>query len=242
MATNAFADRYDDIIRHPWMIAVYGDSGYFNTGYWVDGIRDQAQACERLVDEIAAGIDPDARLILDIGCGLGAATRRLADLFPKAMVTGCNISAWQLGEALKRGVQSVMKMDASRIPLESGTVDAVMALESAQHFATRETFLGEAHRVLRPGGSIVLADMLFADREAIGSWMLPPENFVEGPSAYSSLLEQAGFRDVEVRDVTDRTWRPHCARMREASPAHEGQVDAFERSLSHYVLAFGRKG
>ncbi|HEX2763391.1 MAG TPA: methyltransferase domain-containing protein [Allosphingosinicella sp.] len=242
MASNAFADRYDDIIRHPQMRALYGDSGYFNVGYWVDGIEDQPQACRRLVEEIARAIPADARLILDVGCGVGAATRQLALMFPDAEVVGCNLSAWQLAEAQARGVGRVIEMDAAHMPVASDTVDVVIALESAQHFDTRELFLREAHRVLRPGGTVVVADMLFADREAIGSWMLPAENFVASPSAYANLLNRLGFSHVEVEDVADRTWRPHCAMMRTLSPGHSGRIDAFERSLAHYVLASGRKG
>jgi hypothetical protein len=95
--------------------------------------------------------------------------------------------------------------------------------------------------VLRPGGSIALADMLFADREPIGSWMLPAANWVPDVQAYGALLASAGFANVEVRDVTDRTWAPHCAVMRAVSPEHEEQILGWEHSLSHYVFAFARK-
>ena len=61
------------------------------------------------------------------------------------------------------GVEAVV-MDATRLGFASGSVDAVVALEAAQHFDTRAAFLGEALRVLRPGGTIALADMLFTDR------------------------------------------------------------------------------
>src|SRR4051794_3391246 len=96
--------RYDEILRSPRMRALYGDSGYFNVGYWDQGIDTLASACDRMVDEIAAAIPADARRIADIGCGLGAGTLRLASLFPEALVLGCNISHWQLLQARDRGV------------------------------------------------------------------------------------------------------------------------------------------
>ena len=236
-----FAKRYDDIIRHPRMKALYGASGYFNVGYWVDGIEDQERACNRLVDELAKEIPAEARDILDVGCGVGAGTVRLVGLFPAARVVGCNISAWQLGEARRRGVREVVEMDAADMPFADCAADSVVAMESAQHFKTRRRFLEEAWRVLRPGGTISLADMLFRDREPVGAWMLPADNILSGPAAYAELLREAGFRDVEVRDVTVLTWTPHCAAMRAASPDHSRQIDGFEHSLAHYVLARGTR-
>ena len=241
MTSEQFAQRYDDVIRHPRMQALYGGSGYFNVGYWVDGISDQAAACDRLVDELAAPLPPGTREILDVGCGLGAGTMRLARRFPGARVIGCNISHWQLAEAERRGLRHTVALDAAAMPFGDESADAVVAMESAQHFDTRERFLREAWRVLRPGGTISLADMLFKDREPVGSWMLPPANFVPDPAAYAELLRAAGFGDVLVRDVTSLTWAPHCAAMRKTSPEHADQIDGFERSLSHYIFAVGRK-
>lgn len=241
MDKDEFCGRYDDIIRHPRMRALYGNSRYFNVGYWVDGIRDQVRACDRLVDELAVTVPPGARLILDVGCGRGAATLRLERRFAAARVVGCNISRWQLEEAKRLGVAELVEADALDLPFENASADALLAIESAQHFDTRTAFFDEARRVLRPGGTIVLADMLFSDPEPIGSWMLPPGNAVSNPAVYAELLRSAGFEEVSVRDVTDFTWVPHCAAMRAAAPDHAAQVDVFERSLAHYVFARGRK-
>ena len=236
-----FASRYDDIIRHPRMRALYGNSGHFNTGYWVDGIDDQARACDRLVDEIASFLPENPRMVLDVGCGLGAGTRRLADRFLGSRVIGCNISPWQLAEAKLRGVD-VVEMDAAEMPFDDSSVDAVVAMESAQHFETRERFLREAWRVLRRGGVIALSDMLFDDREPVGSWMLPAANHVPDVESYAKLLRKTGFGAVMARDVTSLTWVPHCAMMRTVSPEHSAQIEELESSLSSYLFAFGRKG
>jgi MPBQ/MSBQ methyltransferase len=232
--------KYDEIIRQPRMRALYGNSGYFNVGYWDRGIASLPQACDRMVDELAAAIPPDARLIADIGCGLGAGTRRLAGLFPRALVLGCNISHWQLLQARARGVEASAVMDAARLALASGSADAVVALESAQHFDTRAKFLHEARRVLRTGGTVALADILFRDRDSVGAWMLPPANQVAGPEAYADLLEAAGFADLRVIDVTRLTWGRFCDEMRPLFAGHEDRLEILRESVSHYLLAFGR--
>lgn len=223
------------------MRALYGDSGYFNVGYWDDGCRDVARACDRMVDVLASSVPSGAHRILDAGCGVGAGSARLAMLFPEAQVIAGNLSHWQLMETRRRGVQAAIMMDAVHLPIASGALDALIALESAQHFDTRALFFAEAYRALRPGGVIALADMLFHDREPIGAWMLPPENQIAGPDAYAERLAAAGFVEVEVKDVTDRTWRPYCAAMRKVFTGAEEAVESYDRSLSFYLIASARK-
>lgn len=241
MQASEFATHYDKLIREPILAALYGDSGYFNVGYWDDGCEDLPRACDRLVDMLAAAVPADARAILDIGCGIGAGAARLAAHFPNARLIAGNLSHWQLTQARRRGVQAPVVMNATRLAIASGALDAVIAMESAQHFDTRECFLAEACRALRPGGAIALADMLFDDRQPIGSWMLPPENRVATTEEYAARLAAAGFVDIEVRDVTERTWRPFCDAMRGVFPGGGEFVAAYEKSLSIYLIATARK-
>ncbi len=241
MQASEFATHYDELIREPRMSALYGDSGYFNVGYWEDGCEELPRACDRLVDMLAAAVPADARAILDIGCGVGAGAVRLAAHFPKARVIAGNLSHWQLIQARQRGVRAPVVMDATRLAVASGALDAVIAMESAQHFDTRERFFAEAHRALRPGGAIAVADMLFDDRQPIGSWMLPPGNQVGSLANYAARLAAAGFVDIDVRNITERSWRPFCAAMRTVFPGGEEIVAAYEGSLSYYLIATARK-
>ena len=240
MNRGTFAEEYDAVISRPALRRLYGTRGYFNVGYWTDGITDLVTACDRMVDELAASVPPRAAVIVDVGCGLGEATRRLVDRFPRTLVVGGNISVWQLREARGRGVTATVAMDAVRLPVGSGTADAVLAIESAQHFGTRADFFAEAHRTLRPGGTLALADMLFGDA-AIGEWMLPSANLATTPDDYARALGAAGFIDVSVRDITDLSWRPFCVAMRGEVTGPETQMRAVEDSLTHYVLAFARR-
>ena len=184
----------------------------------------------------------DAKLIVDVGCGLGAGTRRLQDRSPEAIVIGANISPWQLAQACRQGVKAPVAMDAARLAIASGVADAVLAMELAMAFNTRADFLAEAWRVLRPGGTIALADMLFNDRERVGTWTLPAANDVDGLDNYADLLSDAGFDAIDVRDSTDSCWRPFCALLRSTFPDWPGdKIDTLEASVSHYLLACARK-
>jgi len=241
-SATTFAARYDTLLAEPRIRALYGDSGYFNVGYWVDGARELVAACDRLVDEVGSAAPPDARVILDVGCGLGAGTRRLGDRFPRARVTGVNVSPWQLTQARARGVRSAVVADATRLAIGGGTADAVLAIESAEHFDTREDFFAEAHRVLRPGGVLALSDMLFHEGDDISEWMLLPRHRVRTIGAYEEAMRQAGFTGVTVRDITAQSWTPYCAAMLGVYGGHEDALRRIESSLAHYVLAFARRG
>jgi len=241
VSTTAFAARYDALFAEPRIRALYGESGYFNVGYWVDGARDLAAACDRMVDEVASAVPRDAAVILDVGCGLGAGTRRLGDRFPRSLVAGVNVSLWQLTQARARGVRSTVAADATKLAIGTGTADAVLAIESAEHFDTREDFFREAYRVLRPGGVIALADMLFREGDAIADWMLLPRHRVRTIGEYEEAMRHAGFAGVSVRDITAQSWTPYCAEMLRVYEGHEDVLRRIEDSLAHYVLAFARR-
>lgn len=241
MDRDSFTACYDEMIASPPMRALYRDSGYFNVGCWPEGVSDIVDACERLVDEVAKGVPADAALIVDAGCGVGAATCRLAGRFPDATILAVNISHGQLEQARRRGVRAPVVMDAARLAIADGAADAVVALESAQHFDTRAAFFAEAYRVLRPGGAIALADMLFHDAEPGGRWLLPGGTQEASLEQYGDLLRRTGFAAVDVRDATDLCWRPYCQALRAVYPGRGEMVAALEASLSHYVLASARK-
>ncbi|HEV7763416.1 MAG TPA: methyltransferase domain-containing protein [Thermoanaerobaculia bacterium] len=240
MQTGTFGTRYDDVIASPRMQRLYGVSGYFNVGYWTGGVTDLVAACDRMVDEVASAITPDARVVLDIGCGLGAGTQRIAQRLPRATVIGANVSLWQLRATRRRG-PSAIATDAARLGIGSSSVDAIVALESALHFDTRDAFFAEAFRVLRPGGVLTMADMLFRDADVIGPWMVPPANRISGLAEYEERVCAAGFTDIASRDVTDVTWKPFCDAMGRVYGDEKAALRAIADSVSHYVFVTARR-
>ena len=93
---------------------------------------------------------------LDVGTGFGDAALLVAREFPSARVRGIDISEEMIRGAKKRvgldpeGRVAFRVADASSLPYEDGSFDLVTLLNMPVFFA-------ELSRVLRPGGSVVVA-------------------------------------------------------------------------------------
>ena len=109
--------------------------------------------------------------LLDLGCGLGATLRSFARRLPRSRLLGLTRVPWQVEHA--RALNEVdgcsdrvhvMQGDYEATALPSSSSDGVYALESSchAHGADKGALLAEAHRLLRTGGRLVVADGFLA--------------------------------------------------------------------------------
>ena len=184
----------------------FSHSGFSNLGYSPDGSAAGEQAARNLVDKLLSFIPGKSARMLDVACGQGGTTKRLAEVYGAQNVVAINLSGPQLAAAAKIAPGCTFeKMDAAKLTFEDGAFDGVMCVEAAFHFDTRKDFLREALRVLRPGGRLVMTDILFA---SILPPTVPKVNAIRTRSEYRGALAEQGFTDVVVENAFDVTVRP----------------------------------
>jgi len=119
---------------------------------------------DRQHERIVAALHAGAWMrILDVGCGVGHLLGWLADRLP-ARYFGVDLSVQSLHVARAR-VTTVSVGDAARLPFHNAAYDRVVCNGAAHHLPDLRLALGEMHRVLRPGGRVVLhepVEALFA--------------------------------------------------------------------------------
>jgi SAM-dependent methyltransferase len=144
----------------------------------------------RLAGEFARDKD-----VLEAACGPG---RGLGYLVERARsVIGGDLDP-VLVEAATRHYQGrvrVLRFDAQRLPFAAAAFDVVILLEALYYLREPQRFLSEAHRVLRPRGTLLLC---LPNKEWAGFNPSPFSMHYFSASELRGLLEQAGFRG-EIR-------------------------------------------
>ncbi len=122
----------------------------------------------RLVAVIEGLLPLDGRRVLDLGCGKGRFGRALAER--GAGVVGLDLSAAMLRDA--HGLERV-RGSIRRLPFADGAFDRVVAIETLQHLPPEswDQILAEIHRVLVPGGVLVVVDRNIAACDPTRPWL-----------------------------------------------------------------------
>jgi SAM-dependent methyltransferase len=128
---------------------------------YIDFIDRGESSRELLLDDVMLRLCGDVRgaRILDAGCGEGRFVRMLADR--GADVAGIDATTEMVRTAVSRGRQPFALADAARIPFRDATFDIVVSYVMLVDVVDWRSAIAEMARVLRPGGSVVVANVGF---------------------------------------------------------------------------------
>ena len=177
---------------------------------WGEGFLSPGGEAE--VARIVAGAPIDGARVLDVGCGLGAVDVLLVERFGAAHVTGIDVEALLVARAAARveaaGLAdriSINIVSPGPFPFQDAAFDVVFSKDSMIHIPDKRALYRDIHRVLAPGGWMVLSDWFGNGREptpAMREWLdVVGLTFrLESIEASAALVEACGFTEVEWRD------------------------------------------
>ena len=168
-----------------------------SAGQW-DHVRDELFGDRFHLAALAALVNP-AWTVGDLGCGTGQVTAALAPFV--AHVVAVDESAAML-HAAKRRLRDFDNVDLRRgeletLPIDDARLDAATLMLVLHHSPEPERALVEVARVLKPGGNVLVVDMLPHDRESYRQqmghvWLGFSEEHIR------RMLGDAGFAETRV--------------------------------------------
>ncbi len=216
-------------MRATWMAGDFGVIAKANT-----------QSAEEFIGRL--GIAPGSR-VLDVACGTGNLAIPLARM--GAVVTGVDIATNLLEQARERADAEGLTVrfnegDAEALPYPDASFDAVVTMFGAMFAPRPELVAAELARVLRPGGTLAMANWdpgsFSSQMFKVGSKHVPPPSGISPPVLWGhegTVRERlgGGFAEIRAELVPIDFDMP-------MSPA--GAVDFFRKYFGPMQVAFSR--
>lgn len=187
-------------------------------GFWDSSTKNLKEALLKINEIIAskANLQSSDR-VLDVGCGVGGTLIYLAEKFG-TKGHGISIAPTQVEKAKKHSIQhsvsakvTFSQSDYMATSLPEACFDVVIALESAFYAQNNTDFLGEAYRLLKKGGRLIIADIFRTKssfdqknesviRSLTSAWAI---NAYTTSTNYLKEMKQAKFKDLSEEDITE---------------------------------------
>ncbi|MEO1445436.1 MAG: methyltransferase domain-containing protein [Cyanobacteria bacterium J06635_11] len=202
----------------------YGHSGHHR--------KDRRQAQIDLIEELLKWARvSEAHTILDVGCGIGGSTLYLAEKY-QAQAVGITLSPVQAKRAEERAGEKGIDLhtwetfpdvgapavtfqvtDALATPFPDNSFDFIWSMESGEHMPDKQAFLKECYRLLKPGGTFLMATWCHRPIDNLAGPLTLNEEahleqlyklyhlpYVVSLKTYNELATSVGFRELGSAD------------------------------------------
>jgi ubiquinone/menaquinone biosynthesis C-methylase UbiE len=152
--------------------------------------------------------------ILEIGCGNGIQALYINASHSPASITGIDLNKANIdiANSEKDGAKAdnvqFFVDDAQKLTkIESGSIDVLLNIESAFHYPDKVSFLSEIHRVLKPGGQFLIADILSTRKKREGImklWGRPMIHHFWNQSRYHHEFSRSELNIDHTEDISHR--------------------------------------
>jgi methionine biosynthesis protein MetW len=136
--------------------------------------------------------------LLDLGCGDGSFTVRVAERVGATRMVGVELEPPWIVEAKRRGIEIEEADLTQRLPFDDDAFDVIHSNQVIEHLASTDHFMREIARVLSPGGYAIVSTNNLASWHNVASLVLgyqPPPCHV---SDESLIGNPANFVDGDV--------------------------------------------
>jgi MPBQ/MSBQ methyltransferase len=199
-------------------------------GYWrkPDSPNESFTAAQQALDTFIldkAGLVSSMKM-LDVGCGFGGTIAAVDSRISDAHLIGINIDERQLAicrtlESQNRNSIEWQQADACDMPFDEQSFERIFCIEAMFHFTSRRRFFHGAARLLKPGGRLVITDLVIAPElhkvalsgdlpgftieAALADGYGPWPDFWSGDADHQSIATDVGLRCSEYGDITCET-------------------------------------
>jgi ArsR family transcriptional regulator len=167
-----------------------------------EGVRKELYGNRVELLPLLALLEPSL-VVGDLGCGTGQVARSLAPFVKRVIGVDASAAMIQAAQARTNGNRNIdLRIgELEQLPISDGELDAALLFLVLHYVVDPARALAEAARVIKPGGSLVITDMLPHDRidyrETMGHvW----QGFAEDQLA--AWLSAAGFQNFGFIELT----------------------------------------
>jgi ubiquinone/menaquinone biosynthesis C-methylase UbiE len=154
----------------------------------------------------------EKKVVLEIGCGNGVQALYINRNYNPGHIKAIDLNHGNIEiarkEAEKEGIDNIIfHVDDAHdlLTIEDNSVDVVINIESAFHYPDKPSFLRQVHRVLKPGGTILIADILTTRKRSNqlkDRWKKKMSYHHWPESSYREELPQANIHLHSFNDIT----------------------------------------